>query len=359
MSDAAMRWRLAGEDRQTSLLAAAGDVVVPRRDLPTVEYLHVQAKRIISAVPPQSRMPFRHTINAYRGCTHACTYCFARPTHTYLGMDGGRDFERRIVVKVNAVERLRVELADPRWSGDHIAMGTNTDPYQPAEGRYRLTRGLIEQLGEAGNPFSILTKSTMILRDLDVLVGAAARTSVRVNLSIGTLDEDVWRLSEPGTPPPARRLEAVRRLNEAGIPCGVLVAPVLPGLSDGPGLVERTVEGCLDAGAVSVSAILLHLRPGVRELFVPWLEDVRPDLLERYAELYARPGGYAARTEQEALTRRVHATIERHPRPPRPGRSWRTGIDARAARAVPGAAVVDRGVARRERSQPAQTALFG
>ena len=355
MSDAAMRWQLAGEDGQTSLLEPPGGAVSPRRDLPSVEYLHVQAKRIISAVPPRSRMPFRYTINAYRGCTHACTYCFARPTHVFLGLDGGRDFERRIVVKVNAVERLRAELADPRWTGEHIAMGTNTDPYQPAEGRYRLTRGLVEALGAAGNPFSILTKSSMILRDLDVLQAAAARTAVRVNLSIGTLDEEAWRLSEPGTPPPARRLEAVRRLNEAGIECGVLVAPVLPGLSDGPGVVERTVAACLDAGAASVSAILLHLRPGVRELYMPWLEDVRPDLLDRYAELYARPGGYAPKADQEALTRRVHAAIERHPRPARPGRSWRTGLSAQAARGLPSA---PRGGVTPLAAVPAQPALF-
>ena len=202
------------------------------RSLHDVEYLHVRAKRIVNRVPEASRMPFRFTINAYRGCAHACTYCFARPTHEFLGMNAGEDFERRIVVKVNAVEKLRRELREPRWGGDHIAMGTNTDPYQPAEGRYRLTRGIIEALGEARNEFSILTKSPMIIRDLDVLAAAAQRTRVRCNLSIGTVDDDVWRASEPGTPPPRQRIEAVRRLNDAGIPCGVLVAPILPGISD-------------------------------------------------------------------------------------------------------------------------------
>src|SRR6478735_4631719 len=175
-----------------------------QRELPSVEYMAVNARRIINTLPASSRMPFRHTINVYRGCRHACTYCFARPTHEYLGLNAGEDFERRIVVKVNAVERLRAELRDPRWGGDHIAMGTNTDPYQPVEGRYKLTRGIVEVLGEAGNPFSILTKSTMLLRDLDLLVAAAERTDVRVNFSIGTLDEEVWRISEPGTPPPWR-----------------------------------------------------------------------------------------------------------------------------------------------------------
>src|SRR3954464_6862752 len=137
-----------------------------QRELPSGKHMAVNARRIINTLPASSRMPFRHTINVYRGCTHACTYCFARPTHEYLGLNAGEDFERRIVVKVNAVERLRVELADTRWGGDHIALGTNTDPYQPAEGRYRLTRGILETLAEAGNSFSILTKSTMLLRDL-------------------------------------------------------------------------------------------------------------------------------------------------------------------------------------------------
>src|SRR3954466_9935634 len=155
-----------------------------QRELPSVEYMAVNARRIINTLPDSSRMPFRHTINVYRGCRHACTYCFARPTHEYLGMNAGEDFEKRIVVKVNAVDRLRAELADPRWGGETIAMGTNTDPYQPAEGRYRLTRGLIEVLSEHRNPFSILTKSSMITRDLDLLAEAAERCDVGVALSI-------------------------------------------------------------------------------------------------------------------------------------------------------------------------------
>jgi DNA repair photolyase len=264
------------------------------RNLHDVEYIHTRAKRIVNHVPEASRMPFRFTINAYRGCAHACTYCFARPTHEFLGMSAGEDFERRIVVKVNAVEKLRRELLEPRWGGDHIAMGTNTDPYQPAEGRYRLTRGIVEVLGEARNEFSILTKSPMIVRDLDVLAAAAERTHVRCNLSIGTVDEEVWRASEPGTPPPRQRLDAVRRLNDAGIPCGVLIAPILPGISDDPAQLEAVVEAVIEAGAVSVAPILLHLRPGVREVFMPWLSDYRPDLVEHYGTLYASSYASAA-----------------------------------------------------------------
>jgi DNA repair photolyase len=254
-------------------------------------------------------MPFRFTINAYRGCSHACTYCFARPTHDYLGLNIGEDFERRIVVKVNAVERLRAELRSPKWTGDSIAMGTNTDPYQRCEGKYRLTRGIVEVLAEARNPFSILTKSALVLRDLDLLAEAARRTSVSVNLSIGTLDEAVWRATEPGAPHPRRRLDAVRALAGAGIRTSVLVAPVLPGISDSPERLEQVVTACVEAGASSVSSILLHLRPGVREHFLDWLRPRDPDLAEEYERRYRR--AYLPDAEQKALAARVRALAER------------------------------------------------
>jgi DNA repair photolyase len=302
-----LRWSLAGTEQQGSLL---DDDVDPTRELREVEYLHVRARSIISEVPRASRMPFRYTINPYRGCSHACTYCFARPTHEYLGLNGLEDFERRIVVKINAVQRLAAELARPSWAGEHIAMGTNTDPYQQAEGRYKLTRGVIETLARARNPFSVLTKSTMILRDIDVFQAAAEHTDVKANLSIGTLDEDVWRMSEPGTPPPLRRVEAVARLNEAGVPCGVLIAPILPGISDGEQQLSAVVRACVEAGAVSISSIALHLRPGVRELFMPWLERARPDLVERYQALYGARSGYLAREEQERVSDRVQELVQ-------------------------------------------------
>jgi DNA repair photolyase len=234
--------------------------------------------------------------------------CFARPTHEYLGLNIGEDFDRKIVVKVNAVERVRSEVASPKWSGAHIAMGTNTDPYQKAEGKYHLTRGIVGVLGEARNPFSILTKSTLVLRDLDVLTAAAARTDVRLNLSIGTLDRNVWRVTEPGTPPPDKRIEAVRRLNDAGIPCGVLVAPVVPGLSDSPDQVRAVVEACVDAGAESISAIPLHLRPGVREHYLAWLQANRPDLLPFYEQRFSGrngPRSYQPKAVAEALSAQV------------------------------------------------------
>jgi DNA repair photolyase len=236
--------------------------------------------------------------------------CFARPTHDYLGLNIGEDFEKKIVVKINAVERLRAELRSPKWSGDHIAMGTNTDPYQHAEGKYHLTQGIIGVLSEGRNPFSILTKSTLILRDTAALATAASRTHVAVNFSVGCLDRSVWRLTEPGTPPPDRRLAAVRRLTDAGLSCGVLVAPVLPGLSDSDDQVRAAVEAAAAAGAVSISGVALHLRGSVREHYLGWLKTVRPDLYASTRERF-RSGAYQAQSERDRIAEVVRATAIR------------------------------------------------
>jgi DNA repair photolyase len=268
--------------------------------------IEVEAHSVINKVPGGG-MPFDWTINPYRGCMHACVYCFARPTHTYLDMDAGRDFETKIVVKVNAPEVLGRELASRRWKGEHIAMGTGTDPYQRVEGRYRLMRGILSALITRRNPFSILTKGTLILRDIDLLTEAASVAPISAALSIGTMDEDVWRTTEPGTPSPRARMDAVRTLNEAGIPTGVLIAPILPGISDGPGQVERVVEAAAEAAATHASPILLHLRPGVREEFMPWLEANRPDLVGRYRSLYR--GAYAPAAERGRLSRGVDRAV--------------------------------------------------
>ena len=283
-----------------------------------ITFIESEAKSIINKVPGNF-LPFDWTINPYRGCTHSCVYCFARPTHTYLDMNAGRDFETKIVVKVNAPEVLRRELAAKRWKGEHIAMGTNTDPYQRVEGRYKLMRGIVEALVDYRNPFSILTKGTLILRDLDLLREAAEVTSVAAAFSIGTLDEAVWRESEPGTPHPKARVEAIHALTEAGIPTGVLMAPVLPGLSDRPEQLRAVVEACLEAGATHVSPIMLHLRPGVREEFLPWLEEHHPDLVPRYLAMYRQP--YGPKSERDALGARVAALVRdaggpRNPRAP-------------------------------------------
>ena len=297
-----LRWRLAEEEDggQQRLFDEPTGWHAGHGEFRGLEFLHVRAKRIINEVPAASRMPFRFTINAYRGCSHACSYCFSRPTHEYLNLNTGTDFDTKIVVKINAVERTRAEVASPKWGGDSIAMGTNTDPYQRCEGKYRLTRGIIEVLSDARNPFSILTKSTLILRDLKLLAEAARRTRVQAAFSVGTLDERVWKETEPGTPHPRRRLEAVARLNDAGVPTGVLLAPILPGLSDAPEQVAAVAEAARAAGAVSVSPIVLHLRPGVREHYLGWLGEAHPELASLYARLY--PRSYAPKAFQEEVT---------------------------------------------------------
>jgi len=284
---------------------------IARKTLDTPEFrgmtfIETEAKSIINRVPGGA-LPFDWTINPYRGCSHACVYCFARPTHTYLDMNAGRDFENKIVVKVNAPEVLRRELAAKRWKGEHIAMGTGTDPYQRAEGRYRLMRGIIEALIDHRNPFSILTKGTLILRDLDLLVQAAEVAPVSAAFSIGTLDERVWRETEPGTPHPKARMEAVRTLTDAGIPTGILMAPILPGISDRPDQLREVVGAAIDAGATHVSPIMLHLRPGVREEFLPWLEQEHPDLVERYLQMYRQP--YGPKAMRESLGRQVSSMV--------------------------------------------------
>jgi DNA repair photolyase len=264
-----------------------------------LEFMHVTARRILNHVPSMSSMTFAWTINVYRGCSHACIYCFARPTHEYLGLNIGEDFDSKIVVKINAVERLRAELASPKWTGERIAMGTNTDPYQRAEGKYRLTRGVLEVLAAHRNPFSILTKSALVTRDLDVIAAAARHTDVTVNFSIATLDERVWRATEPGTPHPRRRIDAMRRLADLGVRTGALMAPVLPGLSDRPEQLAETAAAIRGAGGRVLGVMPLHLRPGVREHLLGWLAEYDPDLhadyLRRYAGRAYAPKHYAER----------------------------------------------------------------
>ncbi len=305
-----LRWEIAGEDPRRPALLESAESHEGRGELAGLELLHVRARTIVNRVPETSGMPFRWTINPYRGCSHGCVYCFARPTHEYLGLGIGDDFDRRIVVKVNAVECLRAEMRTARWGGDTIAMGTNTDPYQPVEGRYRLTRGVIEALAEAGNPFSVLTKSTLIERDLDLLAHAATRARVETGLSIGTLDEDVWRATEPHTPNPRRRVATLARLRAAGVPCGAFIAPIIPGLSDGDDQLEEVVAAICAAGATWISPVMLHLRPGVRDHYLDWLRTHRPQLVAAAERRYRR--AYAPAAEREALAARVRAMIRAH-----------------------------------------------
>jgi DNA repair photolyase len=304
-----VRWSnltLEGEE-QHHLPGYRDPAAVRRFDAPEaldMRFYEVRAKSILNHVPERSQMPFRWTINPYRGCSHACVFCFARPTHKYLDFNPGRDFEREIVVKVNAPEVLRTELARPSWKREHVALGTNTDPYQWVEKRYRLTRGIWEALRDAANPCSILTKSPLLLRDLDLMSEIAARTTFTACLSIPTLDPRAWRDTEPHTPHPRARLEAVAELNRAGIPTGILVAPLMPGINDAPHQVEPLLRAAEEAGATSVGGIALHLRGDVRQVFMDWLGQARPDLVPRYRELY-RNGANCPVEERRRLTRLV------------------------------------------------------
>ncbi|GAA1800376.1 Rv2578c family radical SAM protein [Luedemannella flava] len=311
-----MRWshlEAAGSGAPELPLSLPGAVV---RTFDTPEFAgitcyEIHAKSIINRVPGASRAPFEWTVNPYRGCSHACVYCFARNTHTYLEFDAGHDFDSRIVVKVNAGELLRRELAAPRWSGAPIAMGTNVDCYQRAEGRYRLMREILAALRDAANPFSILTKGTLITRDLDLLRQAAEVTTVGLSVSVGFVDEALWRAVEPGTPSPRRRLDAVRRLADAGFAVGVLMAPLLPGLTDTAESIDETVSAVAAAGAAGVTPIVLHLRPGAREWYAAWIARHRPDLLPRYRELYGT-GSYAPAAYQQGVGARVRMAARRH-----------------------------------------------
>ncbi|MFD8676186.1 Rv2578c family radical SAM protein [Streptomyces seoulensis] len=309
-----MRWEnltdeSGGHGRTPDGALFGADAVVTRTfDTPEfagITFHEVRARSILNRVPGASRMPFEWTVNPYRGCSHACVYCFARKTHSYLDLDTGLGFDSQIVVKVNAPEVLRRQLASPRWGGEHVAMGTNVDCYQRAEGRYRLMPGIIDALTERANPFSILTKGTLILRDLDRLVRAAEVTDVGISVSVGFTDSGLWRTVEPGTPAPERRLDVVRTLGEHGIGCAVLMAPVIPFLSDQPGQLRDTVRAIAESGATSVTPLVLHLRPGAREWFMSWLGEHHPHLVTRYQRLYAG-GAYAPTWYQRRVTRQVH-----------------------------------------------------
>ncbi|SFQ51550.1 intein C-terminal splicing region/intein N-terminal splicing region [Amycolatopsis arida] len=237
--------------------------------------------------------------------------CFARDTHTYLDFDAGRDFDTQVVVKVNAPEVLAAQLRRPSWPREHVAMGTNTDPYQRAEGRYRLMPGIISALGRSGTPFSILTKGTVLGRDLSLLRAVSADVPVGLGVSLALLDRDLQRGLEPGTPSPRARLELVRRIRDAGLPCGVFVAPVLPELTDSTEALDALLGEIAAAGATGVTVLPLHLRPGAREWFGRWLARRHPELVPRYRRLYAR-GSYLPAEYRRRLADRVAPLVRRH-----------------------------------------------
>jgi DNA repair photolyase len=276
-----------------------------------ITFHEVLAKSALNKVPAASAVPFNWTVNPYRGCSHACVYCFARGTHTYLDLDAGEDFDRQIIVKINVADVLARELRRPSWTHEPVALGTNTDPYQRAEGRYRLMPGIIAGLAESGTPFSILTKGTTARRDLGLLSDAAENVAVGMGVSIALMNETVHEALEPGTPTPRARLELVRSIVAAGLPCQVLVAPVLPMITDSDEQLDRLLCLIAAAGATGATVFALHLRPGAREWFWRYLGRFHPQLVNAYAELY-RGGSYVSRSYATDLARRSAALVRKH-----------------------------------------------
>jgi DNA repair photolyase len=278
------------------------------------QYIETTCKSAINRV---KGMPFDWSLNPYRGCEHGCAYCYARVTHTYFGLDAGRDFDEVIFVKTNIAEALRTDLRRRGWSGESIAVGTATDPYQPIEGRYRLTRACLGALAEARNRCHITTKGTLIVRDIDLLQELAAVAGCGVNISLITLDAAAWRALEPGAPPPRQRLRALERLAAAGVPCGLALAPILPGLTDAPAALEAVVRAAAEHGASWLWSGTLHLEPAVRDWLLGALERHFPAAVPAYARIYGpagAPGGarYTPRAESDRLRDRVRELKARY-----------------------------------------------
>ena len=271
-----------------------------------ITFHEVLCKSALNKVSAAADLPFRFTVNPYRGCSHACRYCFARPTHEYLDLGPGADFDRELVVKTNVAEVLRRELFRRSWTRETVALGTNTDPYQRAEGRYRLMPASLAALADSGTPFSILTKGTLLRRDLPLIAQSGVATGVSVSLAV--LDPDLHRSVEPGTPTPAARLELIGDIAAAGLDCHVMVAPVLPYLTDSDEHLAALLGAIAAAGASGVTVFALHLRGATRGWFLSWLASAHPALLPRYRELYGR-GGYVAQGYRDELRRKVMPLI--------------------------------------------------
>ena len=252
------------------------------------------------------RFPFRWTLNPYRGCRHACTYCYARPTHEFLGQDSGRDFETRVFAKVNAADVLRRELKRPSWRRESIAIGTASDPYEPAEAEYKITRDILHVLRDFRNPVSITTKGILVRRDADILAELSGFADVHVNFSVGTINEKTWKIMEPGTPNPFARLEAMQYLVENGVSAGVMMAPLLPGISDDEANIQEVVSAAHSYKAEYLGANVLFLKPGSKEWFMPMLKEAYPHLDSGYNRLYGNKT-YAP----EQYTKIVLDTVDR------------------------------------------------
>jgi DNA repair photolyase len=273
-----------------------------------VEYREEPCK---TALNPVKGMPFAWSLNPYMGCVHRCTFCYVRAFEQRAERPSGERYGLSIRVKVNVAEVLRLELTRKAWDGGSVAIGAATDPYQPAEGRYRLTRGCIEALADAANPFHIVTRGPLVVRDVDVLAKSARRAAVSVSFSVPTLDEEVWRRTEPGTAPPRQRLRALSVLREAGIDARVAVAPVLPGISDRPEQLAEVVRAARDAGATNVWASVVNLRPGTREHFLAHVQEDWPELAPFYERLYGSRA-YPPRKVEQRVRNRVAAARKEH-----------------------------------------------
>src|SRR5215218_161395 len=271
------------------------------------EYREIPCKSALNRV---SGMSFRWSLNPYRGCLHGCHYCYARATHPYLGLNADDDFETKIVVKTNMVEVLRQELSKPSWTRERVAIGTATDAYQPCEGRYRLTRRCLETLSDHDTPVSIVAKATLILRDLDLLAELAQGPGATVYFTITTLETELWRVIEPGTPPPLKRLQVMNRLSEAGVPCGVFLAPILPGVTDSVDSMDAVAAAAKEHGAASFGSAVLRLAPLVKEHYLGFVAETFPDLLPRYERAYT--GTTISSDYQRAMERRIAMIRNRH-----------------------------------------------
>ncbi|NQX27282.1 radical SAM protein [Microbacteriaceae bacterium VKM Ac-2854] len=313
-----MRWsgqEIAATDEQALPgLARLNNLVrtVRTPEFDGITFYEVLAKSALNKVPGQSKMPFGWTINPMRGCTHACTYCFARPTHEYLDLDAGRDFDTQIVVKVNVAEVLERELARPSWQRHPVALGTNTDPYQRAEGRYRLMPGIIAALAASGTPLSILTKGSLMRRDLGLLAEAAEHVPVDLAVSIAVYDDELSRSVEPGAPTAAARLATVTAVREAGLSCSVFLMPILPFLTDTRAHLDEALRACRAAGASSVLYTALHLKPGVKEWYFRWLAQEHPEHLDRYRAMYPGRNAQAPQEYRKWLAERIKPLIRAH-----------------------------------------------
>ncbi len=310
-----MRWNAQkiSSERQDTLpgLARLNNLVrsVRTPDFAGITFHEVLAKSALNRVPGQSSMPFGWTVNPYRGCSHACVYCFARSSHTYLDLDEGKDFDSQVIVKVNVAEVLAKELAKPTWGRHAVALGTNTDPYQRAEGRYSLMPGIIDALASSGTPMSILTKGTLLRRDIPSLVDASSQIPVDIAMSVAIYDDELQRSIEPGTPSASARLATVRAAVDAGLRCSVFMMPILPHLTDSREHLDRALGLISESGATSVLYTALHLRPGVKGWFMEWLEREHPHLVSHYQGLYPGTSSYAPKGYRTWLAARIRPLI--------------------------------------------------